>query len=176
MSTRGDQPDKPNLRHDRLLKTRFDDPYRNKQKLKGPAICRQCKAVYHKGRWAPGAAGVSGQEAAQQVTCPACQRIHDKVPAAYLTISGGFFIDHQDEINSLINHRAEQEYSQHPLNRIMSVEDKNSSQVYTFTDAHLARDIGQALEHAYGGELQLNYNNDTSILRVNWQRSNPSGP
>lgn len=170
MSIRGDQPDAQKERHDRLLKEQYDDPYRNKLKLKQPAICRQCRASYQKGRWTLDS--LPEPETAQQVTCPACQRIQDKVPAAYLTISGSFFVDHEDEINSLVNHRAEQEFSQHPLNRIMSVEDKNSSHVYTFTDAHLARDIGQALQHAYGGEVDLNYNNESSILRVDWQRNN----
>lgn len=159
-------------RHDRLLQEQYDDPYRSKQKLKQPAICKQCKAVYHKGHWTLENLPDKDMAAADQVTCPACQRIHDNVPAAFLTISGNFFLDHQDEINSLINNRVDQEYQLHPLKRIMSFEDKDSSHLYTFTDAHLARDIGQALERAYSGELDLEYSKHNALLRVSWKRDN----
>ena len=157
-------------RHDRLLQEQYDDPYRSKLKLKQPAICKQCKAAYHKGHWI--LESLPETASAQQVSCPACQRTHDNVPAASLTVSGNFFLDHQDEINSLINNRVDLEYRQHPLKRIMSFEDRDSSHLYTFTDAHLARDIGQALERAYGGELGLEYNKHNALLRVSWNRGN----
>ncbi|MBE9515406.1 MAG: ATPase [Proteobacteria bacterium] len=159
-------------RHDRLLQERYDDPYRSDSKLKQPAICRQCKAVYVKGHWTLKQLTADEMALAQQVMCPACQRIHDNKAAAYLTISGDFMLDHQDEINGLINHRCEQEHKLHPLKRIMTVEERPDSQVYSFTDAHLARDIGVALYKAYAGELDCRYSKRTSILRVRWSRSN----
>jgi NMD protein affecting ribosome stability and mRNA decay len=159
-------------RHDRLLQERYDDPYRRNQKLKQPSVCRQCKAVYVKGHWTLAELPSEAIASADQVLCPACQRIHDNVPAAFLAIGGDFLIDHQDEINGLINHRCDLEHKQHPLKRIMTFEDKDDSQVYSFTDAHLARDLGVALHNAYGGELECRYSKRNSILRVRWSRNN----
>ena len=159
-------------RHDRLLQERYDDPYRRNLKLKQPSVCRQCKAVYVKGHWTLAELPAQAMADADRVLCPACQRIHDNVPAAFLSISGDFMIDHQDEINGLINHRCDQEHKLHPLKRIMTVEDKSDSQVYSFTDAHLARDLGVALHNAYGGELDCRYSKRNSILRVRWSRNN----
>ena len=40
----------------------------------------------------------------------------------------------------------------------------------TTTDIHLARGIGEALEHAYQGELEFHYNEGENLLRVHWAR------
>jgi len=74
-------------RNDRLIQEFDHDPYHAKLKLKEPTACPQCCAVYAKGRWKWGQI----PEDAYETLCPACQRIHDKVPAAFLTLSGQFF-------------------------------------------------------------------------------------
>jgi len=48
--------------------------------------------------------------------------------------------------------------AEHPLKRIMAVEEKDGAMLVTTTDIHLARGIGEALHHAYQGELQYHYN------------------
>ena len=40
----------------------------------------------------------------------------------------------------------------------------------TTTDPHLARRIGEALHHAYKGELDYHYNKEEKLLRVVWRR------
>jgi hypothetical protein len=40
----------------------------------------------------------------------------------------------------------------------------------TTTDMHLARGIGEALQHAYQGDLEYRYNPDQNLLRVSWSR------
>jgi hypothetical protein len=53
----------------------------------------------------------------------------------------------------------------------MAIEDQDDGSVLvTTTDSHLARDIGEALEHAHKGELEFHYNDADNLLRVFWQR------
>jgi hypothetical protein len=40
----------------------------------------------------------------------------------------------------------------------------------TTTDIHLARGIGEALHHAYQGELEYHYHEKDNLLRVVWTR------
>jgi len=53
-------------------------------------------------------------------------------------------------------------------NAFMAVEEKDGATLVTTTDIHLARGIGEALHHAYQGELQYHYNPEQNLLRVNW--------
>jgi hypothetical protein len=52
----------------------------------------------------------------------------------------------------------------------MAVEKTKVSTLVTTTDVHLARGIGEALHHAYPGELEFHYNPEQNLLRVNWSR------
>ena len=149
-----------------LLQELDHDPYHSKVKLKEPTVCPECSAVYHKGRWVWSAI----PDDAHETLCPACHRIHDKVPAGFLTIGGDFYAHHKDEIHSLIRNVEEREKSEHPLKRIMETETKDGELVYSFTDAHLARDMGDALHHAYEGELDYQYTDGEIMLRVSWKR------
>ena len=102
--------------------------------------------------------------------CPACQRIADKVPAAYLTIRGKFFKQHRQELLNLIDNYAQRERQAHPRKGIMNTEKLERSYVLNFTDAHLARGIGDALQRAYGGEFEYRYSKGDMMLRVTWRR------
>jgi hypothetical protein len=104
------------------------------------------------------------------VLCPACQRVKDRVPAAFLTIGGSFFAEHHDEIVNLIHNYEQRERAEHPLKRIMASESQDEGTVFTFTDAHLARGIGEALHSAYEGELDYQYTKEDIMLRVTWSR------
>ena len=152
-------------RGDRLLREMDHDPYHAKAKLK-PTQCPECGAVFHHGRWAWGEALTQAHEE----MCPACRRIHDKVPAAFLNLSGEFFKEHRQEIVNLIHNYEQREKREHPLKRIMDIDDQADGWVITFTDAHLARGIGEALHKAYEGEIDYRYTHEDIMLRVNWSR------
>lgn len=154
------------IRHDRLLQEQVHDAYKIKGKLQEPTVCPQCGAVYHQGRWQRLAAPAG----AQQHTCPACQRMHDDFPAGYVTLEGGFLAGHRDEIMRLMQHEAQRESEQHPLQRIMKMEERDGATVVTTTDIHLARRLGEAVHHAYQGELEYHYNPEQNLLRVHWAR------
>ncbi|MDT8383151.1 MAG: BCAM0308 family protein [Gammaproteobacteria bacterium] len=155
-------------RHDRLIRELDHDPYHSKRKIKEPAVCPDCSAIYTKGRWSWGEAEPGPHE--HQHLCPACQRIHDRVPAAYLTLRGDFLDAHRDEIMNLVHNYEQREKAEHPLKRIMNVEQKENETEITFTDAHLARGIGEAIHHAYEGDIDYQYTPEDIMLRVSWER------
>jgi hypothetical protein len=70
------------------------------------------------------------------------------MPAGELTLGGAFFADHRQEILNLIHHAESEARAEHPLERIMEIEEREERTVITFTDAHLAHGIGEALRHA----------------------------
>jgi len=142
------------------------DPYRATAKLPGPAYCPSCKAVYNAGRWTWDRKPADAYEH----KCPACQRIHDKFPAGYVMIKGEFFRDNRDEIIALITSKEDREKAEHPLQRIMAIEDVRDGLQVTTTDSHLARGIGEALHDAYKGDLKLRYSRDENLLRATWKR------
>ena len=143
-----------------------EDPYRRAAKPVEPTHCPTCGAVFEQGRWRWGKA----PEEANEENCPACQRIRDAFPAGYVTIKGEFIKDHRDEIVALINAKEQREKAEHPLQRIMAIEEVRDGLQVTTTDSHLARGIGQALHDAYKGDLKLKYSRDENLLRATWKR------
>lgn len=142
------------------------DPYLEREKLSEPSVCSDCGAVYHEGRWQ----WIAPPANALQARCAACRRIHEKMPAGYVSIEGQFARDHREELLSLARHLETREKTEHPLQRIMSIEDQDDKLMITTTDIHLARGIGEALQHAYKGELDFHYNKAEYLLRVSWKR------
>ncbi|QSA95676.1 BCAM0308 family protein [Methylococcus sp. EFPC2] len=153
-------------RHDRLLQEWVHDTYKSKSKLPEPAVCPDCGAIYRHGRWQWGEA----EAGAHQETCPACHRVRDKCPAGFLTLGGEFLLTHKDEILHLVHNQEAREKAEHPLKRIIAIETEGDGLTITFTDPHLARGVGEALHHAYQGQLDFRYQEEERILRVNWLR------
>lgn len=153
-------------RHDGIFQEQVHDAYKSRGKLPEPCVCPQCGAVFHQGRWR----WMEAPAGAQRATCPACQRLHDHYPAGFLSLAGPFFLGHRDEIMHLVRNHEQRERAEHPLQRIMAVEEEDTAALVTTTDIHLARGIGEALHHAYQGELEFHYNPEESLLRVHWTR------
>jgi hypothetical protein len=154
------------IRRDRLIQEAVHDNYKNKGKLHEPTLCTECGAVFAGGRWQ----WLPKPEKGEQTRCPACHRINDHFPAGYVTITGDFIEAHEQEILQLIRNHEAHEKTEHPLQRIMNIEKTKVSTVVTTTDIHLARGIGDALHHAWQGELEYHYNAEQNLLRVNWSR------
>ena len=151
----------------RNLRELDHDPYHSHKKLEEPAGCPECNAVYHQGRWQWMVAPLH----AHQALCPACQRIKDQCPAGFLKISGDFLSHHADEISQLIHHTEDREKREHALKRIMDIhEETDGSLNITFTDPHLARNVGEALHSAYKGDLDYHYHKGEYFRRVRWCR------
>ena len=161
-SGRGSRP----IRRDRLIKEYEHDTYKSRSKPPEPTVCTECGAVFHKGRWQ----WVERPGGAHETLCPACHRIHDRCPGGYLTLSGPFQQQHRDEILHLARNIEAREKSDHPLCRIMACENRDDGLLITTTSMAMARSIGDALHHAYKGELDYKYTDEANILHVDWKR------
>ena len=144
----------------------IEDPYKRAAKLKEPTQCPQCRAVYHKGRWQWGPAPAD----AHQELCQACHRINDKFPAGTLTLAGDFVAAHRADMLAIVRHQEELEKKEHPLNRIMSIEEAADRIVITTTDIHLPRRIGEAVKRTFRGKLELQFDEDAYSARIDWRR------
>jgi len=153
-------------RGDRMLHDERQDCYKMRKKLHEPTVCPQCSAVYHEGRWK----WMDRPEGAKEEQCPACHRIADRYEAGIVTITGDFLKKHREELISLARHEERNENEEHPLHRIMDIQEEEDSIVITTTDIHLPRRIGQALHHSWHGDLTLDYDEEGYFIRVNWSR------
>ena len=153
-------------RRDRAVQEYQHDTYKLRGKLKEPTVCPECSAVFHKGRWAWGPMPIRAEE----VLCPACHRMRDKYPKGVVTIKGSFKDQEHEQVNGVVKNTEEKEKKEHPLSRIMAIETQRDGLVISTTDTHLPRAIGEALKHAYHGELELHYDKDEEFVRVTWTR------
>ena len=153
------------LRREQVMKQANEDSYRADAKLPDPTRCPKCGAVYLKGRWtwkrAPAHADVH--------PCPACERIADHFPAGYVTLKGKFDPELRTQLLNLVKAREAHAASEHPLQRIMAVDDVPGGIRVTTTDGHLARGIGRALHEAFQGSLEINYSRDEHLVRAIWR-------
>lgn len=152
-------------RMDRLIHERVHDPYKTKSKLPEPTVCPVCCAVFKDGRWQW---VDSWPIDAHRQTCQACHRTQDGYAAGALTVSGAFALSHRTEVLNLARNLEQREKREHPLHRIMQIEEKPDSIVIKTTDIHLPHSIGEALRHAYKGSLEIRYAEESHFIDVKW--------
>ena len=148
------------------LRPHLDDSYKSRGKLHEPSVCPQCGAVFEGGRWQ----WLPEPKSPHRAMCPACHRIGDDMPAGYVRLEGDFLAQHRDEILAVVRNLQTKENARHPLQRVMKIADEDNAVIITTTDSHLARDIGEAIRHAYQGDLEVHYNPDENLARVHWKR------
>lgn len=151
--------------YDRGFDDRRHDPYEPRGKLAEPTVCRECGAVFLKGRWQWSASPVESARA----HCAACRRIADRMPAGCVILEGEFFAAHHDEVLQLARNEAGHEEAEHPQNRLMYVEDAIGRTTVACTDIHLPQRIGKALQRAYKGDLSIRFGEDEYSVRVVWR-------
>jgi hypothetical protein len=163
------QPEKPvpqQGRRDRRTEERVHETSTSQARLPDPTRCPHCHAVFHHERWR----WIAPPPTAHEAICPACQRIRDHNPAGFLTLSGRFLAAHQPEILNLAHNEEAAEKAEYPLHRIMDIAEGPDGILITTTDIHLPRRIGEALHHAYRGDLEVHSVDEDRSLRVHWQR------
>lgn len=154
-------------RRDRLIQERVHDPYKTLLKLPEPTVCPKCGAVWQAGRWKW---AEHKPEGANEELCQACHRINDEYPAGELTLNGKFVTAHKDEIINLVRNTEKAENAEHPLHRIMAVEERGDTILITTTDIHLPSRIGKAIFRAYEGKFDCHYDDEGYFLRGTWSR------
>ena len=154
------------VRKHQIFQERVHDSYKLPAKLPEPSVCPGCGATFHAGRWQ----WTARPEGAHEVLCSACHRIRDHFPAGYVRLEGEFLQAHHDELLHLLRNHEQRAKTEHPMERIMTIEDHRDRVLVTTTDIHLARDLGDALHHAYHGTLEFHYNDAENLLRVHWRR------
>ena len=65
-------------------------------------------------------------------------------------------------------HQEEAENKEHPLNRIISIEEDAQGLVINTTDIHLPRRIGEAVKRAFHSEIENTFEKDGYFVRVSW--------
>jgi NMD protein affecting ribosome stability and mRNA decay len=148
----------------RAQRSAFSDPYQTRKKPKEPTACPQCGAIYHKGRWQWG----DKPDDADAERCPACQRVADRMPAGIVTLHGDFAKRHKDEMMGLMRNEEAAEKSEHPLNRIISIDESEEGLTVNTTDIHLPRRLGEALAAAFHGSLDMHFDENGYMARVDW--------
>lgn len=136
-------------------------------KLPELAACPKCHASYRNGRWTWKLAPADAYEH----LCPACERIASDYPAGVIYLEGAFVAAHREELDNLLHNIEERERAEHPLKRIMAIADEDTGFSVTVTDGKLAQSFGQALQHAYEGQLEQPPPSDPeNLVRVRWSR------
>jgi hypothetical protein len=101
---------------------------------------------------------------------PACRRIEDELPVGVVTLRGDFAREHKEEMIHLARRQEAAEKKEHPLNRIINIEESVEGIVITTTDIHLPRRIGQAIQRAFHGQIDDIFDKGGCFVRVNWTR------
>jgi NMD protein affecting ribosome stability and mRNA decay len=161
------EPSQRQRRHiDRAFDALKQDPYLERGKPRGPAVCPDCGAVFRRGRWQWGEAS----ERAQPHLCAACRRVRERQPAGSVRLGGPFFAEHRDEVLALVRNQENREKRAHPLQRIIAMRETRGALEVTTTDIHIARRIGDALSSAFRGTLEVRYSPGEYRVRVSWSR------
>lgn len=84
-------------------------------------------------------------------------------------VHGSFARQHKDEITGLARNEEAAEKSEHPLNRIASIEESDEGLVIHTTDIHLPRRLGEALRRAFHGTLDMHFDEAGYFVRVDWR-------
>jgi hypothetical protein len=161
------RPIRRQIRGNPFLREKRHDPYRAREKRRDATRCPQCGVTSRNGRWVWPKTETAALKAER---CPACRRINDRYPAGELLLSGNFLDAHRDEVLATARRVGELERNEHPLHRIMAIEDEGEHIVITTTDIHLPHRIAHALRDAWGGGMSTQYDLEGYFARARWER------
>jgi hypothetical protein len=82
-----------------------------------------------------GGIGRRGPVDAHEELCQACHRINDRYPAGVVTLTGSIVQQNKADIIGLLHRQEQAEKKDHPLNRIISVEETDFRDAEVFAEA-----------------------------------------
>jgi hypothetical protein len=134
-------------------------------KASGGLVCEDCGIVQRRGRWSfetpPPAQPAAGR-------CPACRRIHDKYPAGTLRLPAAL-LGRRDDVLRLIRNVEATEKAEHPLERLMAIEEAGPDLIVTTTGVHLARELAHRLGRQFHRKPHLRYADGEDLVHVDWE-------
>ncbi len=151
---------------DRIFDAKRHDPYEPRGKYTEPTRCPRCGAVYDHGRWQ----WATAPPGSRVGDCPACRRTRDQLAAGLITLEGPFVAAHAAELIRIARNAAEREQAEHPMHRIMHIEQHAARIEISTTDIHLPQRIGEAVKRAHRGTLRIRYASDEYSARADWNR------
>lgn len=84
--------------------------------------------------------------------------------------SGGPFVNaHKTELMNLARRHEKLQNAEHPLHRIMRIEERPDSLVMKTTDSHL-RGIADGIHHVDKGKLDMHDDEEGYFFRASWRR------
>ena len=129
-------------------------------------FCPKCGVILKGGVWQW---GNQTPLICKQALCPACQQIKEKKPAGFLTIKGSYFQENRSTIMSFISRQIEEQLTQKPLSRLMSLEELSKEMVIlSFTDSELPRFLAEAIAQQFDALVDSSQTNRHGIVRVLW--------
>jgi hypothetical protein len=151
----------------------YHDPYIPDGHLVEGTRCSECGAVYHKQHWTMDealATRLSLERGAPMVVCPGCRKVRDRDPGGVVTLTGGFWHGHRDEILNLIRNEEKRAVAVNPLERVIDIGPNGEDLVVQTTNEKLAQRLGRALQKAYNGAVEYKWSEDNKLARVTWTR------
>lgn len=125
-------------------------------------VCERCGVFHHAGRWRWGSPPLADLAS---TLCPACVRIRDRRPAGTVRLHADL-APHEEEIRRMISHAEQAESEEHPLERVMGVEQSEDGLLVTTTGAHLARRIADALKRRFHRKGSTSYPESEAVVLV----------
>jgi len=137
-------------------------------------VCQDCHAVYHSKRWFFDENlydKLAGAGKVRQVVCPTCRKIKDHYVEGYLTLSGEFWVQHQEEIVKLLEKEAGKVGKRSFDDRIVQmIPETDSKLIVETTTEKLAQHLGRTIFKAYKGDLSFRWSEPNRFVRVYWTR------
>lgn len=95
------------------------------------------------------------------------QRQH---PAACISLKGRFVEQNKDALRDLVVGLSKQASATHAAHQLLELLESEGALLITTSSAHLARQIGEALESAFLGKTEYSFSETDRLLCVDWQR------
>ncbi|HSW39747.1 MAG TPA: BCAM0308 family protein [Acidobacteriota bacterium] len=130
--------------------------------------CPKCGLFFQNGVWKRAAATATKDQ--QWKLCPACIQIRDKQIGGIVQFSGSFAHTHRQEIVNRIHNVEKQTREERPLERIMSLEEREGEITVFATTEHLVARLGKSIQRDFGGTLSLRYAPEDKFAFVHWRR------
>lgn len=147
------------------------DTYLPKLSPKEVIQCTGCGAFYHRRHWMLAAPPAFYPPSPMRpIFCPACRKIQERYPSGELSLKG-MDADERQEILRILRNEEEQARNKNPLERIMSLAEKNGEWKVETTTEKLAQRLGRSVRKARGGKLVYKWSHNNKFVRVIWEKN-----